>query len=199
MVREDLAGRLRKGWRALDTMDRTEVLTFIAHRDHNLMRRINRWPAPRWIRVWMMCATRGGDGWLWYGMGLVILLFGGDERFLAVGAAGLAAAIGVTIFLQIKKATGRKRPSAFEQHCWATLLPPDQFSFPSGHTLTACAVAVSLSMFSPRLAIGLLFCAVSVALSRILLGMHCLSDVLAGGMIGAALAVGSVYLARLLL
>ena len=199
MVREDLAGRLRKGWRALDTMDRTEVLTFIAHRDHNLMRRINRWPAPRWIRVWMMCATRGGDGWLWYGMGLVILLFGGDERFLAVGAAGLAAAIGVTIFLQIKKATGRKRPSAFEPHCWATLLPPDQFSCPSGHTITAFAVAVSLSMFYPSLALGLLFCAVSVALSRILLGMHFLSDVLAGGVIGATLAVGSVYLARLLL
>ena len=30
------------------------------------MRRVNRWPAPRWIRVWMICATRGGDGWLWY-------------------------------------------------------------------------------------------------------------------------------------
>ncbi|HEV3333721.1 MAG TPA: phosphatase PAP2 family protein [Bryobacteraceae bacterium] len=175
------------------------MLTFIAHRDHTLMRRVNRWPAPRWIRVWMMCATRGGDGWLWYGMGLVILLFGGDERFLAVGAAALAAATGITIFLRIKKATGRKRPGAFEPHCWATLLPPDQFSFPSGHTITAFAVAVSLSMFYPSLAIGLLFCAISVALSRILLGMHFLSDVLAGAVIGAALAEGSVHLARLLL
>jgi len=175
------------------------MLTFIAHRDHTLMRRINRWPAPRWIRVWMMCATRGGDGWLWYGMGLVILLFGGDERFVAVGAAALAAAAGITIFLRIKKATGRKRPSAFEPHCWANLLPPDQFSFPSGHTITAFAVAVSLSMFYPSLAIGLMFCAISVALSRILLGMHFLSDVLAGGVIGTALAFGSVYLARLLL
>jgi len=175
------------------------VLTFIAHRDHSLMRRINRWPAPRWIRVWMMCATRGGDGWLWYGMGLVILLFGGDERFLAVLAAALAAGVGITIFLRIKKATGRKRPNCFEPHCWATLLPPDQFSFPSGHTITAFAVAISLSMFYPSLAIGLIFCAVSVALSRILLGMHFLSDVLAGAVIGSSLAVGSVYLARLVL
>ena len=175
------------------------MLTFIAHRDHSLMRRINRWPAPRWIRVWMMCATRGGDGWLWYGMGLVILLFGGDERFLAVLAAALAAGVGITIFLRIKKATGRKRPNCFEPHCWATLLPPDQFSFPSGHTITAFAVAISLSMFYPSLAIGLIFCAVSVALSRILLGMHFLSDVLAGAVIGSSLAVGSVYLARLVL
>ena len=41
------------------------MLTYIASRDHTLMLRVNRWPAPRWIRVWMLCATRGGDGWLW--------------------------------------------------------------------------------------------------------------------------------------
>ena len=126
------------------------MLTFIARRDHTLMRRINRWPAPRWVRIWMLCATRGGDGWLWYAMGLVILLFGGDNRFLAVGAAALAAGTGIAIFLRLKKATGRKRPTQFEPHCWATLLPPDQFSFPSGHTITAFAVAVSLEPVLPR-------------------------------------------------
>jgi undecaprenyl-diphosphatase len=164
------------------------MLNYIAHSDHRLMRRVNRWQAPRWIRVWMICATRGGDGWLWYGMGLVILLFGGGQRWIAVGAAALSAALGVTLFLQLKKLTGRRRPSVFEPHCWATLLPPDQFSFPSGHTITAFAVALSLSRFYPDLTIGLLFCAASVAASRILLGMHFLSDVLAGAAIGSLLA-----------
>jgi undecaprenyl-diphosphatase len=173
-------------------MTRTEMVNFITHRDHNLMRRINRWPAPRWIRLWMTCATRGGDGWLWYGMGLVILLFGGEPRFLAVASAALAAGIGIALFLRLKKMANRKRPC--EPHCWANLLPPDQFSFPSGHTITAFAVAVTLLQFYPGLAIGLLFCAVSVAASRILLGMHFLSDVLAGAAIGTALAFGSVYL-----
>ena len=83
-----------------------------------------------------------------------------------------------------------------EPHVWATLLPPDQFSFPSGHTITAFAVAVSLSMFYPSLTVGLLFCAVSVAASRILLGMHFLSDVLAGAVIGTTLAYLSVHLLR---
>ena len=173
------------------------MLGFIAHRDERLMRRVNRWPAPRWVRVWMLAATRGGDGWLWYAMGLVILLFGGDERFRAIGAGTLAEAVGVLLFLRLKKATGRRRPCAFgEPHCWARLLPPDQFSFPSGHTITAFAVAVSLSLFYPGLAIGLLFCAASVALSRILLGMHFLSDVLAGAGIGTALAFGSAWVLR---
>jgi len=170
------------------------MLNFISYRDHALMRRLNRWPAPAWVRVWMLCATRGGDGWLWYGMALMIALFGGEDRFPALGAAGLAAGSGIAIFLRLKKATGRRRPSAFEPHCWAKLLPPDQFSFPSGHTITAFAVALSFSYFSPGLELGLLFCAISVAASRILLGMHFLSDVLAGAAIGALLAYGSTRL-----
>jgi undecaprenyl-diphosphatase len=170
------------------------ALTFIDMRDQRLMRRVNRWPAPRWIRVWMICATRGGDGWFWYGLGLIILLFGGAARFLAVGAAALASGVGIVIFLKLKKATGRRRPCALEPHCWATLLPPDQFSFPSGHTITACAVAVSLSCFYPGLAVALLFCTVCVAASRILLGMHFLGDVLAGAVIGTTLAYGAVAL-----
>jgi undecaprenyl-diphosphatase len=178
-------------------VDTGAMLEYIAHRDHTLMRRVNRWHAPRWIRAWMLCATRGGDGWLWYTMGAMILLTGGPQRFLAVAAAALAAALGVTLFLRLKKAAARRRPCAFEPHCWATLLPPDQFSFPSGHTITAFAVAVSLSRFYPDLALGLVFCALNVAASRILLGMHFLSDVLAGAAIGSALACAAVWLVRL--
>jgi undecaprenyl-diphosphatase len=169
------------------------VLSFIEHRDHRLMRRIHRWYAPRWIRVWMLAATRGGDGWLWYALGLFVLLFGGERRFQALAAAASAAGCGILLFLQIKKRAGRPRPCAFEPHCWAKLLPPDRFSFPSGHTITAFAVSVSLGLFYPGLLPGLLFCAVSVAVSRILLGMHFLSDVVAGAAIGTLLAFGAAW------
>ena len=144
----------------------------------------------------MIAATRGGDGWLWYAMALVILLAGGEDRFRAVGAAMLAAGMGAALFLRIKRATGRRRPCAFEPHCWAKLLPPDQFSFPSGHTITAFSAAVTFSLFYPALAPGLLFCAVSVAASRILLGMHFLSDVLAGAAIGTGLAYAAASALR---
>ena len=123
--------------------------------------------------------------------GLIVLLFGGPARFRAVGAGALAAGAGIALFLQLKKAAGRRRPCAIAPHCWATLLPPDQFSFPSGHTITAFAVAVSLGHFYPDLGIGLLFCALSVAASRILLGMHFLSDVVAGAAIGTILALSA--------
>lgn len=170
------------------------ILSFIVSKDYSLMRQVNHWSAPQWIRVWMICATRGGDGWVWYALGLMILFFGGPERFLAVGAAGLASATGIVLFLKLKKITGRKRPCMLEPHCWAKLLPPDQFSFPSGHTITAFAISVPLSLFFPALLMGLLFCALSIAASRILLGMHFLSDVVAGAIIGASLGYSSFLL-----
>jgi undecaprenyl-diphosphatase len=163
------------------------MLNFIAVRDHHIMRRVHQWRAPRWIRLWMLCATRGGDGWLWYAMGALVLLYGGPERFAAICAAALASGVGIALFLWMKRVTGRRRPCAIEPHCWANLLPPDHFSFPSGHSITAFATALSLGSFYPSLLIGLLFCAVSVAVSRIILGMHFLSDVMAGSGIGAML------------
>ncbi len=151
------------------------------------MRRVNRWTPPKWLRLWMVAATRGGDGWLWYTVGLLIAILGGPERFDALFAAGLSVGVGIALFIKLKRTIGRKRPCALEPHCWAKRLPPDQFSFPSGHTITAFAVAVSIASFYPALLIGLLFCAVSIAASRVLLGMHFLSDVLAGAAIGSLL------------
>lgn len=170
---------------------RHNMLQFIATGDHKLMHKVNQWPAPRWVRLWAIAATRAGDGWLWGLVGLFILLFGGQDRFVAIASAASAALAGIGIFVLTKKVSGRKRPCEIEPHCWAKLLPPDRFSFPSGHTITAFAVALTLGGFYPALLPALLFCAFSIAASRILLGMHFLSDVLAAALLGAGLAVFS--------
>ncbi len=163
------------------------VRSLITKGDHSVMRRANNWEAPRWVRLYVIGATRSGDGWLWYAMGLAIAMLGGKNRFEAVSAAAVSSVLSVLLFVGLKRLTGRRRPCHIGPHCWATLLPPDQFSFPSGHTMTAFAVAIPLSLFYPSLTIGLLFCALSIAMSRILLGMHFLSDVVAGALIGTGL------------
>jgi len=155
------------------------------------MRRLNRWAAPRWIRQWMIIATRAGDGWLWMAIAAVVFLFGGDTRYAALETAFASLVVGQAAFLVLKQIIGRERPCATEQHCWAKLLPPDRFSFPSGHTITAFSLALPIGLYYPTLLAGLIFCALSIAASRILLGLHYLSDVLAGILIGCAVGVAA--------
>ena len=159
----------------------------IESRDHRLMRRVHRWRAPKWIRVWMIVATRCGDGWLWYALGVILLTYGGPSRFVAVGATALAVGTGIGLFKILKRASRRPRPCQLEPHCWSAILPPDQFSFPSGHSITAFAIAICIGMFYPQLFDTLLVAATCIAASRIILGMHFLSDVVAGSTIGASL------------
>ncbi|MGB8476894.1 MAG: phosphatase PAP2 family protein [Candidatus Acidiferrum sp.] len=165
---------------------------FIERRDHRVMRRMNRWRAPRWFRMWMILTTRMGDGWIWYGLGTILLLDGGAQRFSAIGASGSAAVLGIFVFKILKRLSQRPRPCQLEQHCWSKVLPPDRFSFPSGHTMTAFSIALVVSYFYPSLQAPLFFLAISIAVSRVVLGMHFLSDVLAGMVLGVALGCASI-------
>ena len=168
------------------------VWGFIENRDHRVMRRLNSWSAPRWIRFWMLTATRMGDGWLWYSLGALLLAFGGPRGYSAFGSAGTAAILGILVFKALKRLSHRPRPCQFQPHCWAEVLPPDQFSFPSGHTMTAFSIALVVSYFYPSLEAPLFFLALSIAVSRVVLGMHFLSDVLAGAVLGVALGCASI-------
>jgi undecaprenyl-diphosphatase len=163
--------------------------------DRKVMRRVNQWTPPLWVRRWMVAASRAGDGWGWTVFGIGILLWGGARRFRALEAGFISVGSGQVIFNVLKRLTGRARPCATDTNCWATLLPPDRFSFPSGHTITAFAVAVPMGLSYPDLLPVLIFCAMSVASSRILLGLHFFSDVIAGIVIGCLIGMGGFWLA----
>jgi undecaprenyl-diphosphatase len=155
--------------------------------DHEVMRRVNRWRAPRWVRWWMLLATRAGDGWLWGLTGIAVLLSDDPARFQAVEAAGLAVTSGILIFHKLKTHFCRLRPRDIEPHCWAHIVTRDKFSFPSGHSTTAFAVAVAFGSFYPEIKPVLLGLAANVAISRVVIGMHFVSDVLVGSGMGALL------------
>ena len=74
--------------------------------------------------------------------------------------------------------------------------PSDRFSFPSGHALNAFAIGSVLALAFPAAAVLILLVAASVAASRVVLGLHWLSDVVAGVVVG--LVIGTlVWLALL--
>lgn len=170
------------------------VRGFLEHNDERLMKRVHHWRAPRWLRRWTVLVTRLGDGWLWYAMGVIILFFGGPERYAAVGAGLAASLAGILVFRQLKLVSKRPRPYQVEPHCWAMITPQDRFSFPSGHSMTAFSIMVSVGHFYPELQLLLVLLAVSIAASRIILGMHYLSDVVAGAAIGIGLGLASLCL-----
>lgn len=175
---------------------RRMVWQYIETRDHRVMRSVHRWRAPRWLRVWMVMSSRLGDGWVWYSIGITLLLFGGEYRFAAFGAAVTAEAVTVGLFRAIKNASKRKRPCQLEAHCWANVLPPDQFSFPSGHAMSAFAIAVPLCIFYPQMQAALIALSLSIAVSRVILGMHFVSDVVVGSLLGVGVGYGAYLLFR---
>jgi len=166
---------------------RARAKSTLSFPDHQVMKRVNRWRAPRWIRWWMLGATRAGDGWLWGLVGIAVLLSQDAMRFRAVEAAACAVTLGIVIFHKVKRVFCRLRPRDIEPHCWAHIVTKDKFSFPSGHSTTAFAVAVSVGCFYPEIRPALLVLAGNVAVSRVVVGMHFVSDVLVGSGMGALL------------
>jgi undecaprenyl-diphosphatase len=170
------------------------VLGYIEQRDLRLMRRMNRWQAPRWVRICMLVMTKLGDGLLWYALALIVLVFGGQRGIHAFIAGAFGAFSAIALFKQVKRISRRPRPCQLEPHCWAMVAPPDQFSFPSGHSMTSFAIAISLGHFYPEFLQVLLLAALCVAVSRIVMGMHFLTDVVVGVMLGIGLGLLSVRL-----
>src|SRR6516225_1814610 len=159
----------------------------IERRDQRLMHRMNRWRPPRWIRIWTITVTRLGDGWVWYGLGLLLLAFGGPRRFAAVGAAAAAAVLGIFLFKALKHLSQRPRPCQIEPHCSSKILPPGQFSLPSGHAVTAFSIALVISYLYPALEGGLWSLALSIGFSGFVRARDLRCDVVAGIVLGVAL------------
>jgi undecaprenyl-diphosphatase len=133
--------------------------------------------------------SRLGDGGFWYALMAIMLLTQGATAVPVVGRMLLAGAVCLALYKWLKARTTRPRPCARHDRIQPRVAPLDEYSFPSGHTLHAVAFTLIAVHDYPLLAWLLLPFATLVALSRIVLGLHYPSDVLAGALLGASLAL----------
>ncbi|MBX3662859.1 MAG: phosphatase PAP2 family protein [Burkholderiales bacterium] len=146
-------------------------------------------------RLLFRCASVLGDGLFWYALMAALLLAERDAAVppvLHLLAVGLVCTAG---YKWLKARTLRPRPYQAHAGIERFAVELDRFSFPSGHTLHAVAFTLVTLAYYPALA-GLLWpLTLLVALSRVVLGLHYPSDVLAGAALGAAVGLLSLRIA----
>ena len=133
----------------------------------------------RWVRRY---SKLGEHGLLWYGIGAAGALADGRRRGRWVRATAVVGGSYV-ISTSIKMAIGRKRPLVEDlPHLMAT---PTGLSFPSSHSSSSFAAARAYGKLLPS--VPLYAAASAMAFSRLYLGVHYPSDILAGAALGTAL------------
>nr|WP_246149865.1 phosphatase PAP2 family protein [Arenimonas fontis] len=154
----------------------------------------NRLGARAAVRAWFRLVSRLGDGMFWYALMAGLVLLDGWRGLAASAQLAATGLVALLLYRRLKRWTRRPRPFAVDGRIRAWIAPLDEYSFPSGHTLHAVAFTLVALAHYPALAPLLLPFTGCVALSRVVLGLHYPSDVLAATGIGALLAGISLLL-----
>ena len=163
--------------------------------EYGLCRRLNRGAAHGGLRNTFRVASRLGDGVIWYAMlALLPILYGRSavKPAIVMAVTGMA---GVLLYKVLKKVCVRERPFITHTSISLAMAPLDRYSFPSGHTLHAVSFTWQAVVQFPELSWVLIPLATLIAASRVVLGLHYPTDVLAGAAIGAGLATAGLTLA----
>ena len=156
--------------------------------------RTNRWCARAGVLRYFAAVSRLGDGAFWYALMLGMIFLGGTQGPQAAGHMAATGLASLLLYKLLKRWTRRPRPFASDVRIKAWVAPLDEFSFPSGHTLHAVAFSLIALAYYPALAWLLIPFTASVAASRVVLGLHYPSDVLAATGIGVVLAGASLWI-----
>ncbi|HEX7816912.1 phosphatase PAP2 family protein [Dyella sp.] len=166
--------------------------------DRRLCVAANHWGARRAVGVFFSIISRLGDGVFWYALMLLLAVVDGRHGRLAALQMAVTGLTALLLYKLLKRWTRRPRPFRACPGVIAHIPPLDEFSFPSGHTLQAVSFTVVALAWYPILAPLLLTFTSLVAASRVVLGLHYPSDVIAATIIGGALGTLSLYGAALM-
>lgn len=133
---------------------------------------------------WTTITKLGNAGWFWIALSIILLCFKKTRKIGCVSLLALVIGELVTNVV-LKNLVARLRPYEVIDGLRLIIKPQSDFSFPSGHSCASFASATVIYKMMPRkYGICAVVLAVLIALSRVYVGVHYPSDVLAGGLIG---------------
>jgi membrane-associated phospholipid phosphatase len=169
----------------LRTVDRTVFLWVVEHRVG--------WLDPFFVAL----SVIGYAGLVWVGLAPLVGWLARRNLFFALGLTATCVWAADLVALGIKAATARPRPFETIPQADPLIGATVGLSLPSGHASTSFAGAVVLTYLMRRAAPYVFLLATAIAFSRVYVGVHYLSDVLAGAALGAAVALAALALLRL--
>ena len=167
----------------------------LQHWDELLCVRVNRGAQRRPVVLALQAVSWLGNGIFWYALMLALLLADAHAAALPVLHMAFVGAVCTCCYKMLKRSTVRNRPYQVNPQVLPGASVLDHFSFPSGHTLHAIAFSVVACFYYPALWIVLWPFTLLTAVSRVALGLHYPSDVVAGGALGALIAGTSFLIA----
>ncbi len=163
--------------------------------DADLSHRLRVAESPGILRSVMAVLAHSGDSWFWL-LGLGAVWFFGGEMWQRLAKIFIAGILGTAAVVMVIKFTVRRQRPQGE---WGSIYRnTDPHSFPSGHAARALMLAVlGLAFGPPWLGIILLVWGLLVCLARAAMGVHYLSDVLAGALLGLIIGLMMAQFTRL--
>lgn len=169
----------------LDRLNQSEIPLCILFNKFNHKRLLNRFFA---------VISRLGNGVFWYVLIALLPLIYGIQGVKTAIHMMIVAIVLLVIYRRLKSATHRVRPYRYNNNILQNVAALDQFSFPSGHTMHAVGFTSVLLPYYPEWYWLVVPFTVLVGLSRLILGLHYPSDVLAGIGLGYSIAMVSFTL-----
>src|SRR3954470_8476576 len=158
---------------------------------HALVGRIPASPADRWLR---RLSNGANHGRIWLALAVLLGLKKGSLRRGAIRGLGSLSVSSLLVNVVLKRIFGRVRPDMANLQTNRRLRrEPGTLSFPSGHSASAAAFAAGVAMENSLAGAALVPVAAAVGYSRVHVGVHYPGDVLAGFLVGSAVAAGSQH------